>query len=56
MPYYDYRSYLQTIIENQGILNNKIDNMINYLCLFIFIFVCFYLYYFIRNSITRGKH
>lgn len=55
MQYYDYRSYFQTLINNQTTIISKQDVIINFLTLFIFVFVCFFLYFFIRNMIkNRG--
>lgn len=54
MQYYDYRSYFQTLINNQETIISKQISMTNFLTLFIFIFVCFFLYFFIRNMIKNG--
>lgn len=52
MQYYDYRNYFQTLISNQDTIISNQTIIINFLTLFIFIFVCYFLYIFIRNMIN----
>jgi len=55
MQYYDYSSYFQTLINNQTSIINNQTSIINFINLFVFIFVCYFLYVFIRNMIkNRG--
>lgn len=55
MQYYDYRSYFQTLVNNQGTIISNQATIINFLTLFIFIFVSYFLYIYIRNMIKGGN-
>jgi len=51
MYYYDYTSYFQTLISKSEIIINNQTNLFNCLCIIIFLFTIFFIYYFIRNMI-----
>lgn len=55
MQYYDYRNYFQTLVSNQGIIISNQTTIIKFLTLLIFIFVCYFLYIYIRNMIKGGN-
>lgn len=52
--YYDYVSYLNTIISNQNELKLILNNILLHLDLFVFIFTIYFLYKFI-SSMIRGR-
>ena len=53
MQYYDYRTYFQTLISNQDKIINNQESIIIYISLFLFLFTCFFLYFYIRNIIKN---
>ena len=55
MQYYDYRQYFQTLISNQESIISNQEDILACISLFIFLFTCFFLYFYIRNMIkSRG--
>ena len=53
MSYFDYRTYFQTMIDNQELIISSNDNILKFLCFFTFIFCCFFMYFLIRNMIRN---
>lgn len=53
MIYYDYRSYFQTIIDNQELIISNNSDIIKFLSVLVFLFVCFFMYYLIRKMIIN---
>lgn len=53
MNYFDYRTYFQTIIDNQEIIISNYENILSVLALLAFMFCCFMMYFFIRNMIKN---
>lgn len=49
MTYYDYRTYFQTLISNQEIVIENLDNILTFLSCFCFVFCCFFVYFIIRK-------
>ena len=53
MTYFDYRTYFQTIIDNQEIIISNNNNITNFLCTLILLLACFFMYEIIRNMIRN---
>ena len=54
MNYSDYSHYFQQLVSNQNTIINIQNNIITYLEVFLFVFVCYFLWRFISNSI-KGR-
>lgn len=53
MTYYDYRTYFQTIIDNQELIISNNNDILTVLSVFAFMFGCFIMYFLIRNMIRN---
>lgn len=53
MTYYDYRTYFQTLISNQETIINNLDNLLNILSVFAFMFGCFFVYFIVRRMLLN---
>lgn len=52
--YYDYTSYLNTLISNTDTINTNLGNLFTLLGCFVFLFAIFLVYCFIRNMIRSS--
>ena len=53
MSYYDYRTYFQTMIDNQELILSNYENILAILAGIAFMFGCFIMYFLIRNMIKN---